>query len=148
MNNDDLIRLLSEEIPLSNAIGVKIKHKSSAGVTLTAPLELNRNHLETAFGGSLTTLLILACYAWLFDKMDHSGIQCHVLIQEGQTKYLLPVKEDLVAICKRPDERKFQKFFEGFMRKGVGRINLEATIETKEGKGCHFIGVFIAQKIK
>jgi thioesterase domain-containing protein len=146
MNNVELLNLLHEEIPLSKAMGVVISDKDKDA--LVAPLLLNRNHLDTAFGGSLASLLILSCYAWLFQKMSEKGFPCHVLIQEGHTDFLLPVKEDLRAFCVPPDLEKYNKFLETFRRKGVARIKLEAEIRTNEGKGCYFRGLFVAQRAK
>lgn len=148
MNNTELRDLLYREIPIASAMGVEIVEDMKSHLTIKAPLHLNRNHLETAFGGSLSTLLILSCYAWLFQRMDEKGHHCHVLIQEGHTDYLLPVKQDLVAACIAPDEKSFEKFLESFTRKGVGRLALNAEILINEGKGCRFKGVFVAKDVK
>jgi thioesterase domain-containing protein len=142
MNNIELRNLLYDEI----AMGVEINTSDNISTSIMAPLSLNRNHLETAFGGSLSSLLILSCYAWLFHRMSEEGHVCHVLIQEAHTDYLLPVKEDLIAVCKSPDEKEFGRFLESFRRKNVGRITLHASITTSEGKCCEFRGVFVAQR--
>lgn len=148
MNLSELRSLLYSEIPMSSAMEVEVTEESETSITLKAPLSVNRNHLDTAFGGSLSTLLILSCYAWLFQRMNQEGFSCHVLIQEGHTDFILPVKEDLKAICYAPDRKSFEKFLESFRRKGVGRMTLKAEIITSSGKACDFHGVFIAQMAK
>lgn len=146
MNSTELKNLLYEEIPLAKAMGVEINTSDAFSTSVMAPLALNRNHMDTAFGGSLSSLLILSCYAWLFHRLEEEGFHSHVLIQEAHTDYLLPVKDDLIAVCKSPREEEFHKFLESFRRKNVARIALEAEISTAEGKCCTFRGLFVAQK--
>lgn len=148
MKLSELCLFLYSEIPMAKAMGVNIPEASETSITVTAPLSVNRNHLDTAFGGSLSTLLIFSCYAWLFQAVNKEGYRCHVLIQSGHTDYILPVNEDLRAICHAPDSKSFIKFLESFRRKGVGRLTLRAEIVTAKGKACHFEGIFIAQAIK
>lgn len=147
MTNQELEEFLYNEIPMARAIGMKVLEASSSRSKIVGPLSLNRNHMDTAFGGSLSTLLILSCYTWLFQKLDLMKFKSHVLIQSGHTEYLLPVKEDIVAIANAPDEKDFQRFFETFSRKSVGKISIEATVNTAQGTACTFKGEFVAQKI-
>ena len=48
-----LQKVLNEEIPLTNAIGISVESCDSLSLTLAAPLHKNINHKRTAFGGSL-----------------------------------------------------------------------------------------------
>lgn len=145
MTKTELLEFLYGQIPLSKAMGVRIIEASQAQVILEAPLDSNSNHLDTAFGGSLGTLLILSCYTWLYHKLKTDGLESHVLIKECQTKYLHPVKSNLQAICLPPEEEAFKKFLNSFERKGLGRLTLQAKIVTNEGVACEFIGEFVAQ---
>src|SRR5690606_38427761 len=122
MNSRELRDFLYQEIPLSKAMGIEVARSDSQETEISAPLSLNRNHLDTAFGGSLNSLLILSCYAWLFHKLKSDGMDAHVLIQAGHTDYLLPVNEDLKSICHGSDDEAYEKFIATFKRKGIGRI--------------------------
>lgn len=144
--NENLRDYLYSQIPLSKAMSVEIKQANLSGVEVTAPLAPNSNHMDTAFGGSLGTLLILSGYAYLFHRLQMNGIECHVLIKECKTDYLLPVQEELRAICMAPEEVNYAKFLSTFQRRGIARIVLTAYIETVKGKACLFSGEFIAQK--
>lgn len=144
--NENLRDFLYGQIPISKAMKVEIKQANLSEVEITAPLAPNSNHMDTAFGGSLGTLLILSGYAYLFHRLQTSGIECHVLIKESKTNYLLPVKEDLRAICSAPLEEDYAKFLSTFQRRGIARITLTAHIKTSEGQACLFSGEFIAQK--
>ncbi len=142
----ELTEFVHEQIPLARALGVKVTDASIHKVELTAPLEMNSNHMETAFGGSLSSVLILACYSWLFLRLKEEGSICHVIIKQGNTDYLLPVKEEIKAICVAPLEIEYEKFLNSFHRKNVGRIFLQAQILTAQGPACVFLGEFVAQK--
>jgi thioesterase domain-containing protein len=148
MNNTELKSFLYREIPLSEFMKIEIPEASEEKVKITAPLDLSRNHLDTAFGGSIGAILILSCYAWLFHHLKNLGFNCHVLIKEGNTDYIHPVKEDLQAICLPPTKEEYEKFLISFERKGLAKISLEAFIETTQGKAAKFSGVFVAQKSK
>lgn len=146
MNNVELRDFLYQEIPLSKAMGIEVVRSGPQETEISAPLTLNRNHMDTAFGGSLNSLLILSCYAWLFHKLKSEGLNAHVLIQAGHTDYHLPVNEDLKSICNGADEEAVEKFLMTFKRKSLARIKLSAEIKTSKGKACSFSGEFVAQK--
>ncbi|MGE3318012.1 MAG: YiiD C-terminal domain-containing protein [Candidatus Berkiella sp.] len=45
---------LSEHIPITQALGIKVELLSDNEVIVSAPLDHNINHKKTVFGGSLT----------------------------------------------------------------------------------------------
>lgn len=55
---------LYDRIPLSQAMAVSVISIAEDGIILTAPLDPNINHRNTVFGGSISTLAILA--GWTF----------------------------------------------------------------------------------
>lgn len=146
MKLQELETFLHQQIPMARALGAKVLEASESSVKIFGPLSLNRNHLGTAFGGSLHSLLILAAYTWLYQHMKMKGHAVHVLIQSGQTDYHHPVSTDIEAICLGPKTQDLADFEKMFERKGTGRVTLECHIENSEGKLCSFQGVFIAQK--
>lgn len=146
MNRSELQAYLYQQIPLSKAMGIELIEAGVERVELTAPLGFNSNHMDTAFGGSLATALILACYAYLFNRLDEFGFHCHVLIKESSINYLSPVREDLKAICMRPADDVFNQFLRTFERRGRARIVLSGFVETANHKACVFSGEFVAVK--
>lgn len=144
MKANDLRDYLFDQIPLARAIGIEIKEASLDQIIMTAPLEPNSNHMDTAFGGSLATVLILVCYSYLFNRLELEGFGAHVLIKDGHTQYLDPVREDIKAICKAPDNEVLSHFIKVFERRGKARIKLEAFIQAGPNKSCVFTGEFVA----
>ncbi len=144
MKANDLRDYLYDQIPLARAIGIEIKEAGLDQIIITAPLEPNSNHMDTAFGGSLATILILACYSYLFNRLELEGFSAHVLIKDGHTQYLEPVREDLVAICTAPDNEVLSQFIKVFERRGKARIKLDAHIQSGLNRSCVFSGEFVA----
>ncbi len=100
MSPVDLERFLHEKIPLTVAMGVRVAECSDARLVLEAPLTPNRNHLQTAFGGSLHALATLSGYGLLWWLLREP--QAHLVIRESTARYLRPVRGDLKATCQSP----------------------------------------------
>jgi len=83
--------------PLSQAMGVRVESHDERGLMLTAPLELNHNHLGTAFGGSLGALALFAGYGLLWLEIGDEN--CHIVIRSSAIRYEKPVHGPLRALC-------------------------------------------------
>jgi thioesterase domain-containing protein len=138
----DLERYLHEKIPLTVAMGVHVAECDDEHLVLTAPLAPNRNHLGTAFGGSLHTLATLSGYAllWWLLRRPHA----HIVIRESTITYDRPVRGDLRAICQSPPSDELERFRKDFARKGKARITLNAIVEHEGEIAAEFEGMFVA----
>lgn len=148
MTPSTLQSFILDQIPLVEALGVSIVRVDDELAELTAPLEPNRNHLGTAFGGSLGTILILAGYSWLYNAIEARGRKCHVVLKTSSVEYILPVNDTIKAIARAPALADFEKFLEAYEKKGTGRITIEASIESASGVACKFRGEFVAKVSK
>lgn len=147
MRATDLQELLHQQIPMAHALQVKVANLTSDMVELTAPLAPNGNHMGTAFGGSLGAIAILSCYAWLFNRLDDGGKECHVLIKSSHMDYIKPVTGDLHARCVFKNEAEIERVLQQFSRKGTARLYLEAeVIDAQKQVLCHFRGEFVARR--
>jgi len=147
MNAADLLvteRFLHDHIPLARSMGVKVDSYLEGKLVLTAPLDLNHNHLGTAFGGSLATLATLAGYALLWIELGDRD--AHIVIGKSEIHYLSPVRGELRAVCERPDTAALATFKEHFARKEKARLTLEVTIDDVGGPGVEFRGTYVALK--
>ena len=61
MSPADLQSFIMESIPLANHMGLEVLNCSKESVEVKANFYLNRNHKNTAFGGSVNAILTLAC---------------------------------------------------------------------------------------
>ncbi len=136
---------LQEQIPLTRAMGLRVAESSSVRLVLEAPLEPNRNHLGTAFGGSLHALPTLACYGALWTLLREAGIDSHVVIKDSQIAYKQPVKGVLRATCARPAPEVVADFIAALRRNRKAGMELSATVEGTGGKpAVEFTGHFVA----
>lgn len=145
--SDEMLRRETEaffhaKIPITRAMGVAVERFDAEALVLTAPLDVNHNHLGTAFGGSLSAIATLAGYGVLWMLLDDRS--CHIVVKNSTIQYHRPVSGEIRAIGKCPDTATFSAFRNRFEKKGKARIRLHVTIE-EDGETCvEFEGVFVA----
>lgn len=135
-------QLFHEKIPLTRAMGVRVASYDGDTLTLTAPLEPNHNHLNTAFGGSLHALATLSCYGWLWLEVQDEN--AHIVVRESTVSYRRPVTGELRASCYRPPKEEVDQFKANFAAKRKARLELKATIEEKGEVAVRYVGEFVA----
>ena len=136
---------LHDQIPLTRAMGLRVAESTPQRLVLEAPLEPNRNHLGTAFGGSLHALPTLACYGTLWTLLREAGIDSHVVIKDSQVSYRQPVKGTLRAVCARPPAAETEMFIAALRRNGKAGMDLQATVAGEDGRpAVEFTGRFVA----
>jgi len=138
----DLEQYLHEKIPLTVAMSVHVAECTDHGLVLTAPLAPNRNHLGTAFGGSLHTLATLSGYSLLWWLLRTP--EAHIVIRESHIRYDKAVTGELRAVCRAPAAEALAAFRRDFARKGKARLQLSAVIEQNGEAAVQFTGMFVA----
>jgi len=131
MNRDSryLESILHHDIPLTRDMGLQVLDWQGQELRLHLPLEANVNHKSTMFGGSLYCGAVLAGWGWLHLRLKEQGIDDgHIVIQEGQISYPLPVTDDAVAICAAPDDKVWNKFLAMYQRYGRARLTLHTRV--------------------
>lgn len=135
---------VEREIPLTGAMQLSISHWDGRELVVGAPLTPNRNHKATAFGGSLYSLAVVACWGLFVLRLWEEGMDCEIVIQQADATYLLPVSSDLVARCEFVDEKGWQNLTSQLRRRGRGRIALEAEILSGKDVAFRLQGRFVA----
>lgn len=133
-----------QQIPITHALGVHVEAYDGQQLTLTAPLSVNHNHLGTAFGGSLSAMATLAGYGLIWLELRERA--AHVVIRESSISYIRPVRGDIRAICRRPDEEILATFKAVFAQKGKARIQLEVAVVEEGLAAVEFRGTFVATR--
>lgn len=133
---------LHRQIPLTRAMGVSVESFEAGRLVLTAPLELNHNHLGTAFGGSLSAIATLAGYSLLW--LELGDARCHLVIRDSEMRFKRPVRGMIRAIGHRPEAALLAAFQARFAEKGRARIRLAVTIEEEGEVAVEFEGTFVA----
>jgi len=135
---------LHQQIPLTQAMGVKLESYDGERLIITAPLEPNHNHLGTAFGGSLSAIATLAGYSLLWLLLgDRSA---HIVVRESSIRYRHPVRGVIRALCERPNAASMARFKTQFQETGKARLRLQVRIEEDRQTCVEFEGEFVALK--
>ena len=138
----DLEKFLHAQIPITREMGVSVAVSEAGRLVLEAPLDLNHNHLGTAFGGSLSSIATLAGYGMLWNLL--SDPRLHLVIRESSMRYLRPVRGGIRAICLAPAESEIVEFRRKLAECGKARIRLRVTVE-ENGQLCmDFTGEYVA----
>ena len=134
---------LHEQIPLSAAMGVRVKAAMPEQVQLAAPLGPNVNHNETVFGGSAAALATLAAWGLLHLRLARAGIHARLLIQRSSMEYERPIPGDFEAVCRFSDEAAWERFRTTLMRRGRARLTLAAHLLYDSEPMATFEGDFV-----
>jgi thioesterase domain-containing protein len=124
---DELRSLLATDFPLAGRLGVSVVRLEGDTVILAAPLEFNRNHEGTVFGGSLNAVATLAgwCAVWL--AVTGAGMDGTIVIQDSAIRYRRPITTDFEARATMVPERR-DRLLDALRRKGKGRITVDVTV--------------------
>jgi thioesterase domain-containing protein len=141
--------VLHQDIPLTRDMGVTVISWQEHQLRLHLPLAPNINHKSTLFGGSLYCGAVLAGWGWLYLRLKEAGIEDgHIVIQDGQISYPLPVKCDGVAICDAPDDATWERFVKMYERRGRARLSLSTRIvaEGSDVSAVEFVGQYVLHR--
>lgn len=135
---------LHEKIPLTRAMALHVESYDDQQLVLTAPLEINHNHLGTAFGGSLAAMAMVAGYALVWLMLG--GREGHVVVRDASINFRRPVRGILRAVCERPDEATLAEFRMKFASAGSAHLRLKVSVEQDSRVAVSFEGTFVAMR--
>lgn len=139
-----LERLLHHDIPLTGDMGLRVRAWDNHCLRLHVPLAPNVNHKSTMFGGSLYCAAVLAGWGWLHLRLGEAGLSGgHIVIQQGQINYPLPVAGDALAVCENIDEALWQRFLKTYQRHGRARLQLQTQVLDGERCAVTFSGQYV-----
>ncbi|MCL4864350.1 MAG: YiiD C-terminal domain-containing protein [Gemmatimonadales bacterium] len=120
----DLARVLMEELPITQSLGIGVATAEVNRVVLTLPLAANRNHKGTVFAGSLNAVATLAGWSLLWVELRARGLDGHVVIQDATIRYLEPAHGDVQATCLGADPAEMDRAMTILARRGRARVAL------------------------
>jgi len=142
----DVNAYLARHVPITQAMGIRLRSFNAAGVTMTAPLKPNINDKGIAFGGTLASILALSGWALTDLVLREAGEVADVLIAVANTEYRAPVAGRIVARCPLPSQEDLSAFLTAYRLRGRARLKLEAFIETKAGPAALFHATYVARR--
>ncbi|MEE9396596.1 MAG: YiiD C-terminal domain-containing protein [Methylococcales bacterium] len=144
MTREELELFLHREIPLTRAMEVSVVRADDTGITLSAPLSVNKNDKNTGFAGALATLTTLSGWALVSHIVERQDGNYNVVASESQIRYLKPVVTEIVAQCDMPEPELVDAFLKRLGSHGKSRLNLLARIECNEAAAVSFSGDYFA----
>ena len=127
---------------------VRILRYSQDGVTLSAPLEANRNYRGTAFAGSLATLVTLAGWVLTHVTVQEMGLKGEAAASRCHIDYLKPVTVPTIeAFCPMPSRDAVAKLQAMLLRRGMGRWELSAQIRAGDELAVAFTGSYAVNTV-
>jgi thioesterase domain-containing protein len=145
MNKMKLQKILKSQIPLSSAMGIKVVQCSAAkGVVFRLPLRPNRNHKNTAFGGTLIAAQALASWAWLMCLLAKNNSDAQVVVQRQMSEFLAPVTDDFWVQTRVPSKAQIKKFIVTLKKKGKARLLIQAEAKNHKKPACIYAGEYVA----
>lgn len=140
--------LFHEQIPLTQALGLKARLWQDQILQLDLPFEGNTNHTGSVFGGSLYCAAVLAGWGWLTLRQHECGLEGgHIVIQGGTVEYPLPVLSDAIAVCTPPTPEAWQRFENMYRRHGRARLTLEPRVLLPDGEeAVRFSGQYVLHR--
>lgn len=124
---------LLNDIPLTQAMALRVIAYNGSTLMLAAPLAANINDKGCAFGGSLTSVMTLAGWGLVKLALDAQKLACDIYVQESTTRYLAPVWSDFTAIARLATDESFADFFATVRARGKGRATVQCEIPLPEG---------------
>lgn len=134
---------LHSQIPLSQAMAVRVEEITQDALRLAAPLAPNINHQHTVFGGSGVTLCILACWSLLYCRLQAAALAGEIVIQHQQMHYQRPASADVWAEAQLTNDTDWPRFVSQLTRKGRARLALQAVMVCGEARVGEFAGEFV-----
>jgi len=124
----ELENFIRYNIPMTDYLDISIKELKPYSIIVSAPLKPNGNHYGTVFGGSISTLGIVSCWALLHQKMIDDSIKGVLVIQQSNTEFLKPAREEFEARCSTLDESSWKQFKDDFALKGKAKKTMRSEI--------------------
>lgn len=139
---DEAEKFLHQKIPLTRAMGVRVIAQDEKGFVVEAPVALNSNHLQTAFGGSINAVATLAGYGLLWMEIRDQPID--VVIRESSIRFFHPIRTMIRATCLPPVAAALAAFHETLRAQGKARLTLRVQV-TEDGRvAAELEGIFVA----
>lgn len=125
-------------------MGIRVADCGAEGLAMSLPLELNRNHQQTAFAGSLNALCTITGWGTMYLIVRSLGRHGSIVIRRSTIKYHQPVVDSqIVARCQSIDPTARDHFAEMFLEKGQAKLDLRVEIAGTDRPAVSFSGSYV-----
>ena len=128
-----LVQFMRDTMPLARSMDVQLAACAADTLTLRAPLAPNINDKGCAFGGSLVSVMTLACWALVELALRERARDCDVFVGESSVAYLAPVWQDFDAESRLAAGSDWAVFMSTLAARGKARIEIECVVPDGHG---------------
>lgn len=137
-----LTEFVQTHLPTAQALQISVTDYDSQSLTLSAPLAPSVNDKQTAFGGSLYVVAVMAGWGMVYLRCREAGIDPNIVVARGEIDYHAPVDSDIVASSLAIDEAEWQRFFSDFEARGKAKIELRTEVVRNGKPAVSFKGLY------
>jgi len=120
--------LLRDSIPLAGNMDLRIGRLDVQGIQLDFPLPPSVNDKGTAFGGALSSAMILAGWSLPRLLLRQHDVRADLVIGRCDLRFVAPVHGPYSAHCRWPQVSDLEKFVLQTRERGKARLDLAAEI--------------------
>ena len=117
-----------ENIPLADAMDLKVRRYTGDLLEMTAPLAPNVNDKGCAFGGSMASLLTLAGWGLIELGLRAQGLECDIYVGDSTVRYHEPVWGELRGIARFGESGSLARLVTALHARGKGRADVACEI--------------------
>ena len=136
---------LHDTIPLVRALGLKVARSFDGEVIFNAALAPNINDKGCAFGGSLASLLTLACWSVLRVHTWARLMPSDIFVHTSRIVYVAPIWADFTVHASLSPEA-LVEFTETLAVKGKAAAIIRAEVRAADGVAATMEARFVAKR--
>jgi thioesterase domain-containing protein len=123
---------LTRQIPLGSAMGLSIERLDDHGLVLDLPLAPNVNDKGTAFGGAISSALILAGWSLPRLILRREGRAADLVIGRCELRFLRPIESGFKATVRWPEAALIRDFLSRLDDRGKAALAMSPEVRVDE----------------
>ena len=129
MTKSEFQSYMYKHIPVTKAMGFEVEKFDKDKIAIKAHLAPNINHKSTAFGGSVSSLLIMCGWGKIRKICEELPSVPHIVIQKSDVEYLKAITQDFTASCEAISDEEIERFRTTYLKFGKARLIINSFIE-------------------
>ena len=144
---EKLQQTLNREMPITVAMGITALRWDGERLSMSMPLEPNRNHQSTAFAGSLNALCTATGWGTVLLLLETRGLTGNIVIRRSSIRYHRPVTSATFIATSLPvSSPALEYFYELHQFKGRTKVDVSVEIADQDGPYVTFAGSYVVQE--
>lgn len=137
---------LHQEIPITNAMSVRVRDYDGLRLTIAAPLAPNVNLHGTGFAGSLYAVAALCGWGTVYLQLLEADIEGSIVLANADIHYISPEHGELIARCDLATHVEFPAAMANLQASGKTRFALEITVGDPLQPAVRFNGRYAVRR--